>query len=57
MNQYPTDTIFDKNVSYTFFILSESNSIKTKEYPYTFLINLDSFNTFHMKEVILSLNT
>ena len=53
MNQYPTDTIFDKNASYAFSVLSESIPIRTGKYPFIFLINLDNFNRFHTKEAIL----
>ncbi len=53
MNQYPTDTIFDKNASYAFSVLSESIPIRTQKYPFIFLINLDNFNRFHTKEPIL----
>ncbi len=53
MNQYPTDTIFDKNASYAFSVLSESIPIRTEKYPFIFLINLDHFNRFHTKEPIL----
>lgn len=53
MNQYVSNYIFEKNMSYAFTMFSETIPINTKRYPYVCLINLDNFNKFKTKEGIL----
>ena len=54
MNQYKTDFIFEKNVSYAFSIASETIMSGSKKYPYVIMISFDNFNKFKSKYPILN---
>ncbi len=53
MNQFVSNYIFEKNMSYAFTMFAETIPLRAKRYPYVYLINLDNFNKFKTKEGIL----
>ena len=53
MNQYPTDYIFEKNVSYVFSIASETIMSGSKNYPNVIMISFDNFNKYKTDKPIL----
>ena len=54
MNQNYSPNLFDKNVTYLFSNILESNRVSDKEYPNIMMISLDNMNRFNTKESILS---
>lgn len=54
LNQYYSNKIFEKNISYAFSIASETILSGTKKYPRVILINFDNFNYFKTNESILN---
>ena len=53
MNQYLTDYIFEKNVSYVFSIASETILSGSKNYPNVIMISFDNFNKYKTDKPIL----
>ncbi len=53
MNQCKTNKIFEKNTSYAFGVALEETDIGKDKYQKVYLINLDNFNKFNVKDEYL----
>lgn len=53
MNQYRSNNIFEKNTSYAFGISLEESNIGKDKYQKVYLINLDNFNRFNVRDEYL----